>query len=203
MKIEIKSRFSEKLIFGGEFASLKLAIEYCVRAGINLDGASLFGASLDRASLDGARLDGARLDGARLDGARLVGASLVGASLDRASLDGAPFAVKHLDAKILAAIEANQARIASDPELEGKDALKMSAWHYCEMSHCRGGYAVLVAGEAGRSLEFTVGPTTAANLIYAASRPKLPMPDFYASDEDAMADITACAAADPIPEIKI
>ena len=185
MKIEIKNRFDAGVIFAGEFPSLKLAVEHCVSAEI---------------SLDGANLDGANLSGASLVHARLVRASLDGARLAGANLSGAPFAVPHLDAKILGLIEANEKAIAADPKLRGKNALRMAEWHTCGMSHCRGGYAVMAAGEAGRTLEFTVGVATAANLIYAASRPKQPIPNFFASDEQAMADIKACAAADPLPE---
>ena len=205
MKIEIKNRFDAGVIFAGEFPSLKLAVEHCVSAEISLDGANLDGANLSGASLSGARLVRASLvhaslDGASLDGARLDGANLSGARLDGANLAGAPFAVPHLDAKILGLIEANEKAIAADPKLRGTNALRMADWHTCGMSHCRGGYAVMAAGEAGRTLEFTVGVATAANLIYAASRPKQPIPNFFATDEQAMADIKACAAADPLPE---
>ena len=99
MMIEIKSWHDGKVLFSGEFGSLKLAVEAAVSQGVSLSyaslvGASLVGARLDRASLVGARLDRARLDrailvGASLDGASLDGASLVGARLDRARLDRA------------------------------------------------------------------------------------------------------------------
>ncbi|MDE2099531.1 MAG: pentapeptide repeat-containing protein [Patescibacteria group bacterium] len=89
MKIEIKHWYDGRILFKGEFGSLKLAVEAAVSSGASLDEASLDGASLDGASLVGARLDGARLVGASLDGASLDGASLDEASLDGASLDGA------------------------------------------------------------------------------------------------------------------
>jgi hypothetical protein len=104
MKIEIKCRFTGKVLFehDAENNTTKLTVEAAVRVGASLDGASLVGASLDGArlvgaSLVGASLDGASLVGASLDGARLVGASLVGASLDGASLVGASLDGASLD----------------------------------------------------------------------------------------------------------
>lgn len=38
------------------------------------------------------------------------------------------------------------------------------------------------------------GPAAAGALIYAASRPGERIPNFYASNEEAMADIRECAA---------
>ncbi len=67
MKIEIKSWLDGKVLFEGEFGSVKLALEMGVSKGV---------------CFNYARLDGARLDGARLDGASLVRASLDGARLD-------------------------------------------------------------------------------------------------------------------------
>jgi len=101
MKIEIKSQFSDAVLFGhdAEENSLKLTLDAAVSAKANLRGADLSGAnlrsanlrdaSLDGANLRGASLDGASLDGANLRGASLYGANLRGASLDGASLDGA------------------------------------------------------------------------------------------------------------------
>lgn len=53
-----------------------------------------------------------------------------------------------------------------------------SDWHTCETTHCRAGWVVQLAGEAG------------ATLIYRASDPDLgPLPDFYCDNETAMRDI--------------
>ena len=90
--------------------------------------------------------------------------------------------VQHIDAAILAAVESG-----------GK--LNMSDWHKCETTHCRAGWAITLAGAPGAELEKAVGPAVAGALIYAASRPTLPVPNFYASDKDAMASIIADAAA--------
>ncbi len=71
--------------------------------------------------------------------------------------------------------------------------MKMRDWHTCGTAHCRAGWAITLAGEAGKALEDRVGPATAGTLIYAKSRPDKPIPNFYANDEEAMADIVACA----------
>ena len=84
-----------------------------------------------------------------------------------------------LDRKILAAVEAG-------------GELKMDTWHECATTHCRAGWAITLAGEAGRLLEERYGPAVAGSLIYAASTGQVP--DFYASDEEALADVQACAA---------
>ena len=54
--IEIKSRFSGKVIFSVEAESLKIAVELAVKSGANLSGAYL-----SRANLYGANLYGANL----------------------------------------------------------------------------------------------------------------------------------------------
>jgi hypothetical protein len=95
--------------------------------------------------------------------------------------------VPHLDAAILAAIER-----------EGC-ALDMARWHTCETTHCRAGWAIHLAGEAGYALEKVYGSENAGAIIYLRSRPGKPVPDFYASDEEAMADLRRCAAEDPLP----
>ena len=89
--------------------------------------------------------------------------------------------IPNIDAAILAAIEAD-------------GHLRMSYWHTCETTHCRGGWAILCAGEAGKRLEDKFGSAVAAALIYHVSRPGKRIPDFYASNAEAMADIKACAA---------
>ena len=121
-----------------------------------------------------------------MSGANLSGANLSGANLSGANLSGAPFAVKHLDAKLLAAIEAG-------------GELNMRSWHF-GAAHCRGGWAVILAGPAGKTLEFLLGTCAAAGLIYAASRPNKRVPNF-SGDQDAgtvLEEIRRDAAEDPI-----
>ena len=60
MKIEIKHRYTNAVLWSGDAEDLKAGMEAAVTAGANLDGARLVGANLDGANLDGARLDGAK-----------------------------------------------------------------------------------------------------------------------------------------------
>ena len=142
-----------------------------------LRDADLRGADLRDAALRGADLRGAVLCGADLCGAVLCGAVLCDAALCDATVPK----VEKLHSKIAEAIERG-----------GK--LEMGAWHSCETTHCRGGWAVVLAGENGRALENAVGIGTAAALIYATAYPDQRVPDFYTDNETAMEDIKRCAA---------
>ncbi len=72
-------------------------------------------------------------------------------------------------------------------------ALNMRTWHLCETTHCRAGWAIALAGKDGADLESKVGPAVAGALIYAVSTGRK-VPNFYATNEEALADIRACAA---------
>jgi hypothetical protein len=70
----------------------------------------------------------------------------------------------------------------------------MSDWHTCETTHCRGGWVVALAGEAGKALEAFHDTPLAAYLIYKASSPlKVTFPRFYEDNATAMADIVRLA----------
>ena len=74
-------------------------------------------------------------------------------------------------------------------------ALKMSNWHTCENTHCRAGWAVTLAGEAGKKLEDRFGTLLAAMMIYDASCPgyKISPGRFFDSNDDALADMKRLA----------
>ena len=149
--------------------------------GADLTGADLRGADLRGAGLRGAGLRGAGLTGADLTGADLRSADLTGADLTGADLRGAEIPIiPNIDSAVLAAIEAG-------------GTLRMDTWHTCNTTHCRAGWAIVLAGDAGAKLETNIGSAAAGALIYAVSRPNKPVPDFYASNKDAMADIRASA----------
>lgn len=147
----------------------------------NLSEANLSEANLRGADLRWADLSWANLRGANLSGANLRGANLSGADLSET--DGLPSApvVESIDAAILEAID-------------GGGCLAMNAWHTCETTHCRAGWAVNLAGEAGKELERKYGTNVAGALIYNASRPGQRIPNWFAEDEEAMADLRKCAA---------
>jgi hypothetical protein len=67
----------------------------------------------------------------------------------------------------------------------------MASWH-CGTTHCRAGWAITLAGEAGAKLETAVGSAAAGRYIYEASTGR-PAPDFYATTKSALADIARCA----------
>jgi hypothetical protein len=62
--------------------------------------------------------------------------------------------------------------------------LDMNAW-----SNNRAGWAVKLAGETGRKLEMDLGTHTAGALLYYAAYPTLPVPNFFATNEEALEDI--------------
>ena len=170
--------------------------------GANLRGANLSGANLSGADLIGANLNGADLRGANLRGANLRGADLSGADLNWTDLSEADLSGADLNWTDLSGADLIGADIPIIPDLdrrilaaiEAGGVLKMDAWHTCETTHCRAGWAVTVAGEPGLALERAVGTPCAAALMYAAIRPEERVPDFYASDAAAMADIRRIAA---------
>ena len=69
--IEIKNRWNGEVLYSGEHASLKEAVEAAVKSGVSLAGANLRGANLGDANLGDANLRGANLRGADLRGAKV------------------------------------------------------------------------------------------------------------------------------------
>jgi len=191
------------VIYTGEHADLCGAVEHCARSGVslyradlneaNLIGAALRGADMYEANLNEANLNGADLNEAILTWASLREADLREADLRRANLIGAKLrgadlrdamglpdapAIPQLESAILAAI------------LAGGE-LRMGDWHTCDTTHCRAGWAITLAGEAGAKLEREHGPAVAGALIYHASCGYVP--DFYADDGAALEDMRARA----------
>ena len=73
-------------------------------------------------------------------------------------------------------------------------SLNMGDWHTCETTHCRAGWVVYLAGDAGKELEAKTSTEFAAKQIYKASSPiKVSPIRFFDTDEKAMADIIRCA----------
>ncbi len=143
--------------------------------------ANLSGADLCDANLSGANLSGADLCDANLSGANLSGADLCDADLGEDRLSNVPV-IESVHAKILSSIKAG-----------GK--LEMGAWHTCETTHCRAGWVVTLAGEAGKKLEEQYGTPAAAALIECKSEPRLEwkVPNYYASNDAALEQIRELA----------
>lgn len=192
----IKNRHTGEIMLGG--LTLEVVIErhrkwICGEEGgerANLSSANLIDANLRFADLSGANLHGAdlidaELHDANLRCANLIGAELRGAILSSANLSDAPFKIENIHQKVYEAASR-----------EG--ALNMRVWHgSCGTAHCRAGWVVTLAGEAGRALEWALGTPAAAALIYAASDPNIgKIPDFYCDNATALADMKARADAE-------
>ena len=173
---------------------LRLAVQWAIKTKADLSGANLSWADLSWANLSEANLSGANLTWANLSGAHLSRANLSGADPSEADLSEADLSeadlseaeksvlkIENIDAKILASIK-------------GGGTLDMSVWHTCKTTHCRAGWAITLAGAAGRKLERAYGSNVAGAIIYAKSRPCMSIPDFFATNEDALADIRESAA---------
>ncbi len=184
---------------GGERANLRDAdLGGADLRGADLGGANLGGANLGGADLRGADLRGADLRDANLRGANLGDANLGGANLRGANLRGAyektpaeyaalaaEFREEHPDIPVVVGL----VRLICEIVNSGQGKLKMNDWHACETTHCRAGWAIHLAGEAGYALEENRGPEMAGGMIYRASTGR--WPNFFASDADALADICA------------
>lgn len=167
----------------------------------DLSGADLSGADLSYADLTGADLRGANLSGADLRSADLSRANLSRADLSRADLSGADLRRADLSRADLSGvilgddmprIENIHQRVYEAASQEG--ALDMTRWHTCDTTHCRAGWVVMLAGEAGKALEEKYGTPNAASLIYAKSDPNIGMmPNFYCDNETALDDMKARA----------
>ena len=72
-----------------------------------------------------------------------------------------------------------------------------AGWHTCGTTHCRAGWVVALAGDKGKALEDKIGTPAAATLIYLASDPTLEkLPDFYCSNDAALADMARLAGVE-------
>lgn len=222
-RIEIKNMTGEVLFsYECEDNTIRKTLERAVSKGVNLGGADLRDANLRGAKLRGANLGGANLGGADLRGAYLGdanlrganlrvanlrvtdlrdaglgGADLGGADLRDADLYGASLSRSHLVNTIMPQIDVpivHDIHTAIYKAVTSHGSLDMKFWHTCETTHCRAGWAIHLAGDAGRSLEEKVGSNVAGALIYMASDPSLErVPDWVASNKDAMEDIKKMA----------
>ncbi len=216
MKIEIKHKENGRILHSCECETMREAVLDGIERGADLRdaylrGANLGGANLRDAYLRGANLGGANLHGADLRGANLHGANLSGANLRGAYLSGANLSGANLHGAYLRGANLSGANLSGAgaipviPDIHrrvyeaasGVGALEMGQWHTCETTHCRGGWVVHLAGAGGRAMEWCLGTPVAAALIYQASDPTLKSsPNFYASNEDAMADMKRLAGVE-------
>jgi hypothetical protein len=76
------------------------------------------------------------------------------------------------------------------------NAFDMGIWHSCETTHCRAGWVVHEAGEAGYALEKFHNTALAAMLIYRASGYEINPSRFYEADDLALADMKRLAESE-------
>ena len=71
----------------------------------------------------------------------------------------------------------------------------MSEWHTCETTHCRAGWVVHLAGDAGYQLERFYNTQLAAMLIYDNSDPNFRINPcrFFDGNAEALADMKTLA----------
>jgi uncharacterized protein YjbI with pentapeptide repeats len=169
----------------------------CDLSGADLSYGSFEGACFDRAILTGANITGAWFCGATFKGAVFRGLDLSSANFSGAIIEGAIVNAEDLvSIPIIPDIHKAIYAAASVP-----GTLDMRSWHACQTTHCRAGWVVTLAGSAGAALEDKLGTEPAATLIYLASDPHIKsIPDFHASDEDAMADMQRLALGEDVGE---
>jgi hypothetical protein len=197
---------------GAYLAGANLAGAYLTDA--DLARACLAGADLADADLADADLADADLAGANLAGADLAGARNLDPNAPRAD-PPEPYKRPTTDEEHrrirrermlryrerhpqVPIVENLDRRILDEVTREGR-RLNMASWHggeaedgtACGTTHCRGGWAIHLAGRPGYDLEKQVGVQNAAAMIYRASTGRVP--HFFASDAQAMADIKRCA----------
>jgi hypothetical protein len=197
---------------GANLAGANLADAYLAGAdlaGAYLAGADLAGADLTDASLARANLADAYLADAYLADARRIPSGVTATDPPTPYVRPTPEGraarlaqrakeyrernptvpvVEQLDAKILAVIT------------DGRGNLEMSDWHHgdaCGTTHCRAGWAIVLAGPEGAALERQHGPEEAGRRIYLASTGRVP--HFFASNERALDDLKHCAAEQSTP----
>jgi hypothetical protein len=174
-------------------------LEYLSLRGCDFTGADLSGADLGNTNLRSACLRNVDLRGALLGFTDLQNADLRGADLRRAGF----FFTTLCNAKIKGAdLGGILARIPVIKDIHQTvyasarkpNALCMSYWHRSETTHCRGGWVIRLAGEAGDNVESWLGPRTAAALIYLNSDPTLErIPDFFTHRAKALRQMKRCA----------
>jgi hypothetical protein len=75
-------------------------------------------------------------------------------------------------------------------------ALEMGSWHTCGTTHCRGGWVVHLAGEAGKKVEDFFDTALAAQLIYRESGFKINPCRFYDDNKAALEDMRKLAESE-------
>jgi uncharacterized protein YjbI with pentapeptide repeats len=197
----------EEFMWEGEAESFKDAVMQMVEDDVTLENADLSYRDLSGINLAGINLRNVNLSGANMEGANVEGANMKGVILMDANLTGViglptvPI-IPDLDGQILALITdydgtVRLGKMRDEEEAAAENRLEMSVWNTCKTTHCRGGWAITLAGDEGNRLRKKYGTCLTAVLLYHAAYPTLPLPDFYATNEEALEDIRQRASHKP------
>jgi hypothetical protein len=157
------------------------------------DGSTVIGSTVIGSTVRGSTVIGSTVIGSTVRGSTVRGSTVIGSTVRGSTvIDGKILVADVLvDPTTLPAVADLDRKIAEAVAIPG--ALDMSGWH-CGSSHCRAGWAIHLAGAAGYALEKQYGSEVAGILIYLASTGRTRGPDFFASHDEALADIRRCAA---------
>lgn len=160
-----------------------------VMRGANLSGADLYHADLAYADLEGSDMTEANLMMTDMVGARLRNVCLKDANTPNTRLRGADLTGVTGTSKTPVVPDLHRRMLEVT---RSSRSLDMENWHTCETTHCRAGWAIVLAGKEGEALEEELGANLAGSLIYFASTGEVP--DFYTEDASARIDIQRCAS---------
>ncbi|WP_293365076.1 hypothetical protein [Phenylobacterium sp.] len=122
--------------------------------------------------------------------ARAAWAAADWAAAGLAALLGDRIAIAKLDTKLARRLTAKCPKFR----------LAMDAWHSCKTTHCRAGWYITYGGKLGAELEEHFGAWLAGASIWLASHPgETSVPNFFASNEDALASICESAKREVSP----
>jgi uncharacterized protein YjbI with pentapeptide repeats len=197
------ANLSGSRLIGTRFSNAYLRDTNLSRAIANnadFSGADLSGANMSFGSFEGCCFDGAMLAGANIEMAYFCGSTFKGAIIRGLDFGSANWSGAIIEGAIIDPTD--YADVPTIPNIHKTiyaaantpGALDMLTWHSCDTTHCRAGWAVTLAGQAGAALEDKIGTAAAAALIYLASDSDLErIPDFHASEEEAMFDMRRLA----------
>ena len=163
----------------GEDDGQRLNLSYANLRSADLRSADLRYADLRYAVLRSADLRYADLRYAVLSYANLRSAVLRSADLRSADLRSAD--LRSATGLIIASDAADRLKAVAANALATDAALEMNTWHTCNTTHCIAGWAIHLAGEPGRLLEESHGPSVAGLMLLGAEAHS----HFYDNNADA------------------
>jgi hypothetical protein len=169
MKIEIKHRYTNAVLWSGEAVDLREGVKIALVAKADLRGANLYGTYLRDANLRGAYLREANLSEANLYGADLSGTDLYGADLRGADLRDANLSEANLYGADLSYANLSEANLSGanlrDANLRGANLSEAKSGSVCRMDF--GGWSICI-----REDKTSIGCKTYPNADWLKWTPK-------------------------------